>query len=196
MGPLEALRPFVAPLFQWSAKMGRRGKARIPWSVSFLFTFLCAELRGQGRVDTVRPLTTDEGIAFRADAKAEGQNVVVGGWECRGGVRPERARWFAITLDKRSAPWAFARGEPFRAIASLELFATLLCVVVFGSGWPAGASGTLVLQGLTDNRGNTFAVSKLMTSKFPPGGHPRRVGVTAPGPGHGPQSDVGPEGSE
>ena len=70
-------------------------------------------------------------------------------------------------MNKTNAPWAFGRGEPFRAIAALELFATLLCVVVFGDSWPAGAQGDVVLQGVTDNLGNTFAVSKLMTSKFP-----------------------------
>ena len=30
-----------------------------------------------------------------------------------------------------------------------------------------GARGDVVLQGVTDNLGNTFAMSKLMTSKFP-----------------------------
>ena len=39
--------------------------------------------------------------------------------------------------------------------------------MVFGDDWPAGAQGDVVLQGVTDNLGNTFAVSKLMTSKFP-----------------------------
>ena len=72
-----------------------------------------------------------------------------------------------MDLDKANAPWAFSRGEPFRTIASLELFATLLCIVTFGDMWPEGARGEVVFQGITDNLGNTFAVSKLMSSKFP-----------------------------
>ena len=72
-----------------------------------------------------------------------------------------------MDLNKSNAPWAFARGEPFRTIAALELFVTLLCVVTFGDAWPGGARGEVVLQGITDNLGNTFMVSKLMTSKFP-----------------------------
>ena len=118
-------------------------------------------------MEAVRPITKDVGLAFRADAKAEGQLVRLGGWECVEGTPPSRARWFSVVLDRKNAPWAFARGEPFRTIASLELFATLLCVKLFCGSWPEGARGALRLQGLTDNLGNTFALTRLMSSKFP-----------------------------
>ena len=167
MGPLEVLRPFVAPLFAWAAKMGRKGRAQLPWSVCFLLTFLADEIAGEGRVDKVSKTGKDIGVAFRADAKAEGQKVRIGGWECVGGVRTADARWFSVDLCKRTAPWAFTRGEPFRTIAALEMFATLMCIIAFGDKWSAGDAGTLVLQGVTDNLGNTYTVSKLMTSKFP-----------------------------
>ena len=167
MGPLEYLRPFIAPLFAWVAAVGHKGSIQLPWSVAFIFRFLAAELTGEGRVSQVRPVAADLGISFRADAKAEGQCVRLGGWECIRGTRPAQARWFSVDLNKSNAPCAFARGEPFRAIASLELFATLLCVVTFGDAWPGGARGDVVLQGVTDNLGNTFAVTKLMSSKFP-----------------------------
>jgi hypothetical protein len=167
MGPLEFLRPFIAPLFAWGAAVGHKGSIQLPWSIAFIFRFLAGELLGEGRVSRVRQVAASLGIAFRADAKAEGQCVRLGGWECINGTRPSQARWFSVELNKTNAPWAFGRGEPFRAIAALELFATLLCVVVFGDSWPAGAQGDVVLQGVTDNLGNTFAVSKLMTSKFP-----------------------------
>ena len=114
-----------------------------------------------------RSLGTDLGMAFRADANAEGQVVCVWGWECIGGTPPERARWFSLRLDRRSAPWAFAQGEPFRATAALELFATLLCIMVFGGAWPSQSAGTIGLTGITDNSGDTFAPARLMTSKFP-----------------------------
>jgi hypothetical protein len=39
--------------------------------------------------------------------------------------------------------------------------------VLFGDSWPSGAKGTVRLQGVTDNLGNTFVLSKLMSSKFP-----------------------------
>ena len=59
------------------------------------------------------------------------------------------------------------QSEPFRAIASLEIFATLMSIIAFGDAWPTGAAGGIVLQGITDNLGNTFALTRLMTSKFP-----------------------------
>ena len=167
MGPLEYLRPFIAPLFAWAAAVGPRGRVQLPWSVTFILKFLESELVGGGRVEEIRLTSQDLGVAFRADAKAEGQCVRIGGWECLAGTRPADARWFAVDLTKASAPWAFARGEPYRTIASLELFATLVCVTTFGGAWPAGATGEVRLQGLTDNLGNTFAVTKLMSSKFP-----------------------------
>jgi hypothetical protein len=167
MGPLEYLRPFIAPLFSWSAAVGSRGRVQLPWSVTFVLEYLAAELQGGGSVEPVRATQADLGLAFRADAKAEGQTVRVGGWECIHNTLPAEARWFSVDLTKKNAPWAFSRGEPFRTIASLELYATLLCIVLFGNNWPSGSRGTVRLQGVTDNLGNTFVLTKLMSSKFP-----------------------------
>ena len=61
------------------------------------------------------------GEVFRLDAKAEGEQVAVGGWRCRGAASTHEASWFAVKLNRRNAPWAFTRGEAFRTIASLEL---------------------------------------------------------------------------
>jgi len=120
MGPLEYLRPFVGPLFAWSAAADLAGRAPLSWAVAFLLRFLARELAGSGRVEQLRLVTTDLGVAFRADAKAEGLEVVVGGWECIGGTAPGAARWFSVGLTRKNAAWAFTRGEPYRAIASLE----------------------------------------------------------------------------
>ena len=167
MGPVDFIRPFIAPLFSWASAVGPRGHHILPWSVLFLLSFLAKELKGDGRATKIHELRVDLGLAFRADAKAEGQIVRVGGWECVGGRCAAEARWFSIDLDRKNAPWAFSRGEPYRTIASLEMFATLLCVVIFGEAWPWGAAGGLALEGVTDNLGNTFALTRLMSSKFP-----------------------------
>ena len=58
-----------------------------------------------------------------------------------GGAPPSRARWFAVELTKKNAAWAFERGEPFQAIAALELYTTLVSIMVFGDQWPKGAGG-------------------------------------------------------
>ena len=67
---------------------------------------------------------------MRVDAKAEGLAVAVGGWaphyDSQGVIDTTRSRWFSISLDRASAPWAFVKGHPSRAIDSLELLASLV----------------------------------------------------------------------
>lgn len=167
LGPLEYVRPFVAPIYAWAAAVAGQRRMKVPWSVRFLFRYIADQLEGEGRVSRIRPIIKDMGPAFRADAKAEGQSVVIGGWECLGGRPSARSRWFAVELNRRNAPWAFARGEPFRTIAALELFATLTCIVTFGDEWPTAAAGAVTLSGVTDNLGNAFVLARMMTSKFP-----------------------------
>ena len=167
VGPLEFLRPFLAPIYAWVAAVAHRGIMVLPWSVRFLFVHIADQFDGDGRTSLVRPVAQTIGTAFRADAKAEGQTVIVGGWECVDATPPSKARWFSTRLDRRSAPWAFARGEPFRSIAALELYATLLSYALFSPQWAKATRGSIKITGITDNLGNTFAVTKLMTSKFP-----------------------------
>ena len=93
--------------------------------------------------------------------------MAIGGWECQGGTTAAKARWFATTLDRANAPWAFSRGEPFRSIAAIELFASLVSLMVFTKNEKGGERGVLLLTDLTDNSGNTSALSRLMSSKFP-----------------------------
>ena len=90
LGVLDYLKPFVAPLFAWSASIGHLGLVQLPWSVAFILSYIAAELEGGRRIAPVRPRTRQLGPLFRADAKAEGQVVVLGGWECRGGCHPSR----------------------------------------------------------------------------------------------------------
>ena len=77
-----------------------------------------------------RERSKDRGELFRQDAKAEGNAVAIGGWRTAGGVPASQAPWFAVELTRVNAPWAFARGEPFRTIASLELLGAFVGVMV------------------------------------------------------------------
>jgi len=113
---------------------------------------------------------------FRTDAKAEGELVTVGGYRYQtfhadGTAIPhEEAKWFFLKLDRGSAPWAFARGEPFRAIVSLELLGTLLGLMLLVDevhNSEVYFAATLSVGGLTDNNGNRFAVTKMLTTKWP-----------------------------
>jgi hypothetical protein len=152
VGALEYLKPFLAPLYAWAAAVGRVGRSRLPWSVCFLLSYLATDLGEEGRARTVKPRGLDLGVAFRADAKAEGQLVCVGGWECLHSCPPKKARWFSVRLSRSSAPWAFSRGEPFRSIAALELYGTLLSLMVFSPGWPKDLTGMISVSGQTDRQ--------------------------------------------
>ena len=76
-----------------------------------------------------------------------------------------QCRWFAECLDHQGASWVFAAGESYRSIASLELLATLAAVLLFEPGGGDGVAGCFSAG--TDNKGNSHAVSRCMTTKFP-----------------------------
>ena len=84
--------------------------------------------------------------------------------DARGRLDPARSPWFFVALDDTVAPWAYERdSQPFRVIASLEALAVLVAVLTLTA--PAsGASqrGSVMLPLLTDNRGNSFALTRLM----------------------------------
>ena len=92
-----------------------------------------------------------QGDIFRVDAKAEGNEVAIGGWLSWNGTPPSEAQWFAVRLTKSNAPWAFRKGEPFCTIASLELLAVLVTVMVLVIPHRASicgaASGCITLGG-------------------------------------------------
>ena len=70
------------------------------------------------------------GEVFCLDAKAAGEKVATGGWRCEEGRPTRQSEWFAADLNRCTAPWAFARGEAFCTIASLELLGALVSVMV------------------------------------------------------------------
>ena len=164
---LDHIKPFLSPVFSWSAVLHPSAFHLLPEAIAVLLLWIRSKV-AQMSVRRCRPLRHDSGEIFRVDAKAEGDCVVIGGWESYGGCPPSEARWFSVVLTKASAPWAFAKGEPFRTIAALELLGALFAFMVFkeGAAWLHG-SAFLSLTGFTDNQGNTFLLDRLMTSKYP-----------------------------
>ena len=169
-GPLEEIRPFLGPLYSWSCAGPRFARPRLPAMLLLILKFI-AELLKHGRMSECRSRTKDLGEVFRLDAKAEGETVAIGGWRCRDGRPTREAKWFAVNLNRRNAPWAFARGEAFRTIASLELLGALVSVMVLLPLEEAGAAtlGLATLSCGTDNQGTSYLLDKLMTTKFPLG---------------------------
>jgi len=110
---------------------------------------------------------------IRVDAKAEGETATIGGWLPRrdeaGNIDLARSPWFFVALNDEVAPWAYEKDrKPFRVVASLEALAVLVAVLTLTE--QAGGRnrrGTVMLPLLTDNRGNSFALTRLMSTKYP-----------------------------
>ena len=166
-GALRHVRPFLAPLFSWSSSMAPGTYATFPDAVVILLEYIREEVRRKPmrRVTVPSPSGAD---VFRIDARAAQDEIVIGGWETNGNAEPSRARWFSVRLNRRNAPWAYAKGDPYRAIASLELVGVLIAVMLFGPGadWKA-ANRSVMLTAYTDNSSNTHVMKKFVSSKYP-----------------------------
>ena len=130
---MPEMKPFLGPFYAWHAAVPSGAYVEFPIMLRIIAKFLIMQIKTSG---FTRECWDSTGLVeeecFRADAKAEGEDVGIGGWECRGNKAPSEARWFSIKVTRQNFPWVFARGEPFRLIASLELLGTLLCWMVFG----------------------------------------------------------------
>ena len=132
MAAFPHLKPLLGPLYSWVTAVDHCNTLQVPAAVLMILTFLRRTLVAEVARTKVRPRIEDEGDhAFRSDAKAEGETVVLGGWSCSDSPDRGKCRWFSVKLDRTSAPWVFESGEPYRAIASLELLGTLASVVAF-----------------------------------------------------------------
>ena len=169
-GPLEHIRPFLGPLYAWCCAGPRHARPSLPVMILLILRFLAVEI-SRRRTSPCRARSLEMGEIFRIDAKAEGEEVAIGGWRTCGNSPTSQAQWFAVRLNRRNAPWAFARGEAFRTIASLELRGILVGIMVLMPAQlgDAGVLGSVSFTCGTDNQGNSFLLDKLMTTKYPLG---------------------------
>ena len=169
-GPIEYIRAFLGPLYAWASIGSRWAKPRLPVMIVLILRHLAEELRCINVVPCEKH-SEHIGEVFRLDAKAEGEVVSIGSWRTKGSKTTRDAAWFSVQLTRTTttAPWAFAWGEPFRAIAFLELLGALVSlVVVVPEGDARGdRAGTLSLSCGTDNRGNSYLLDNMITTKYP-----------------------------
>lgn len=84
------------------------------------------------------------------------------------GVPFGKALWFYMEVTPQRFPWAFAKANsPGRVIAALELLATTVSVMLFGHKIRDRVEAQGVMTASTDNQGNSFAMLKYMSSKWP-----------------------------
>ena len=169
-GPFEHLRLFLGQLYSWSCAGPRYARPAMPTMILLILKFLAEEVK-RGHMSRCASRTLNLGEVFRLDAKAEGEEVAIGGWRCSDAKDTKQATWFAVRLGGRNAPWAFARGEAFRTIASLELSGVLVGIMVLLPEMPVNARsrGLISFTCGTDNQGNMFLLDKLPTTKYPLG---------------------------
>ena len=172
VGALEWEKPFLAPMFNFCSRHKRGGLQTVPLYIRIVTKFLAERIQRR-RMYPSALLRSKDCEAFRVDAKAEGDCIGVGGWLPTRGKNGELSTaaspWFSLELTRESAPWAYHRGEPFRAIAALEALGALLGVMAFRKYYPVNTDTTVVLPGIGDNRGNKYALSRLQSTKFPLG---------------------------
>jgi len=169
---LEYDRPFLAPLYTFAALHPLDSQQPLPTYVLTVLQFLRDRLLVRRMYPCAQPVVDLE-EAIRVDAKAEGETATIGGWLPRrdesGNLSLARSPWFFVALSEESAPWAYEKDkQPFRVVASLEALAVLVAVLTLTS--PIAGStrrGTVVMPMMTDNRGNSFALSRLMSTKYP-----------------------------
>ena len=166
MSAFSHLKPLLGPLYTWVTAVDHCNTLQVPAAVIMILTFLKTTMVPEIARTKVRMSPEVEGDhAFRSDAKAEGETVVLGGWCCSDSPDRSKCRWFSVKLDRSNAPWVFESGEPYRAIASLELLGTLASIVAFPP--KPGSAKKFFLSAGTDNLGNRHLVSRLLTTKFP-----------------------------
>jgi len=171
-GALEYDRPFLAPLYTFASLHPLDSYQPLPTYVLTVVKFLQDRLLVRRMYPCAQPVVP-LAEAIRVDAKAEGETATIGGWlPCRdkeGHIDLAASPWFFVQLDEDVAPWAYEKDrQPFRVVASLEALAVLVAVLTLTA--PAAGlnrKGTVMLPLMTDNRGNSFALTRLMSTKYP-----------------------------
>ena len=82
---LQHVRPFLGPLFAWSAVLSPGHFAQFPLAVFLILCFIREEI-SRVSMKVVERIPQEEGDFFRVDARADKDCVVVGGWESMGGL--------------------------------------------------------------------------------------------------------------
>ena len=167
-------RAFLGLLYLWLGSLihSSQRRATIPWAIRLVLKWIGRRMADSvaecGRLQ-VAPHRSQASVEwFRTDAKAEGGRAWIGGWELLGNLAPFESRWFSMEITREEAPWIFAKErDPQWVIAALELLASMVAIALFDPEAKRGGLSECTLTGSTDNRGNTYIVTKLASTKWP-----------------------------
>ena len=167
-GALLWERPFLGPLYSWSAAVrGKPGTLRVPTMLRAILRFIGDRVSKGG--DFHKPLSqlppAEPMLKFFTDAKATEEGAWIGGYVIDPAGEP--GQWFAEQVEGSWADWIFVRKDKKRLIASLELLGTLVALKLWLPHTPQGAKGVCQIYGGTDNQGNSYAISRCMSTRYP-----------------------------
>ena len=163
-------KPFLGPIYSWSAAVrNKKGKMKMPAMLRAILLFLGKRFKEGGQMQEAPPLTGDadkeESLLFFTDARATETDAWIGGYkQDRDG---KILSWFSEEVTADWANWLTLRKDPKRLIASLELLATLVATKLWMPENTRGTNAKCWIRGKTDNLGNSYAVAKWMSTKFP-----------------------------
>ena len=167
-GVLEYHRPFLAPIYAWTASVPPGAFLELPIMVKLSLKHLLGRFRTGGRMSKCLPIEASKRELFRTDASADDQRSVLGGYEVREYSDTTKARWFSIALSQKDLPEFFKGDTAKRTVAAWEMLATLVALKIFSTnGSSRETRGLTTVTGATDNQGNPYAINRLMTTKFP-----------------------------
>jgi hypothetical protein len=166
---IEHLFPLLGPLYAWVSMLPPGAFVKLPGAVRLLLRFIEYLFRNdEWRITKVQgEKERASRKSFRADARAQGEVIEGGGWLLPDSGDPAEASWISFELNRDNARWAYVAGEPFRSIAAVELYTTLVTVMTLCGKGSDGFIQRTSLAGDTDNQGNTYAVGRLLSTKFP-----------------------------
>ena len=169
---LTWMKPFRAPLFAFSAVLGRGTCARVPEMAFVSLRYIRQELSRAGGQQSVNVLWGPPQDVFRTDAKCSPGVVVLGGWLLGSSGSPREAAWFSTKVSQAEAPWLFdEKGDSHWASTSAELLASYAAMHVFGFLRPSNSSVRDCLKVMvsagTDNQSTPALQKKGITSKWP-----------------------------
>jgi hypothetical protein len=174
-------KAFLGMIYMWTAAAANAHSTilHIPWAIQLVLTWIRLRLLevmesqtsnnapGVGRLQPVPRIEHAQTEWFRTDAKAQDGRCFIGGWELDHTGSTDNARWYAMEIRESEAPWVFAKKDPQRVIAALELLATLVAIVLFDPEEKVGGLRGCTITASTDNKGNSYIISKLSSTKWP-----------------------------
>lgn len=173
LGALPFDRPFLACFHAVLAVWDCDATIATPCPLRAAMLWLVRSL-GRRRATSCKQRIVVTRALFRVDAKAEGSDISLGGWEPAygpdGSISLNASRWFATRLTPAAAPWAFDRnGKPLKVISALELLATVVSLIVFSPPARDGAAerSAVEVTAHTDSQVASAVIGESFTSSFP-----------------------------